>query len=40
VLPVEKLLDHLIYRIGMGNRAHVAKTLELHKLDSRQCGHQ
>ena len=36
--PFEKLLDSLIYRVRMGNRAHVAKILKLHELNSRQRG--
>ena len=36
----QKSLDNLIYGVRMSNRAHVAKILELHYLDSRQCGSQ
>jgi 2-methylisocitrate lyase-like PEP mutase family enzyme len=27
--------DDLVYPVGMGDRAHMAKLLELHDLDSR-----
>jgi hypothetical protein len=36
--PFEKLLNNVVYLVRMGNRAHVAKILELHYLDLWQCG--
>ena len=36
--PLEKLFDSFIYWVRMGNRAHMAKILKLHKLDSGQRG--
>ena len=38
--PLEKLLDSLIHKMGMGNWAHVAKILELHELNLRQGSRQ
>jgi hypothetical protein len=36
--PFEKMLNNLVYCVRMGNGAHVAKILKLHKLNSPQCG--
>jgi hypothetical protein len=38
--PFEELPDGLMDEARMGNRAHVAKVLELHHLDLRQRVHQ
>jgi hypothetical protein len=36
--PVREIAEYVVYLVRMGNRAHVAKILELHYLDLWQCG--